>query len=126
MRLFLHLSIKGLWLLSCISFAADNTSSGRLVTGCVDRSIQPEFCNSVVRYRAKDAPALPQVTLTAEQKAVHLSLGEYSPVQPAQIQGSRASVLVQRGSGEFLAAFLEKVDGQWSMVSVAKPSTAKP
>ena len=119
------------WCIACVflwsvTFGADPNSSGRLVTGCVDRSIHSEFCNSVVRFQAKTGPALPRTTLTTEQKAVESSLGEYSQIQPAQIEGSRASVLVQRKSGEFAVAYLEKQNGKWSIISVSEPSPARP
>ena len=119
------------WCIACllsstVLFGADRNSSGRLVTGCVDRSIHSEFCNSVVRYQAKGTPVLPRTVMTAEQKAVESSLGEYSQTQPAQIEGSRASVLVQRRSGEFAVAFLVKQEGKWSIVSVSEPSPARP
>jgi hypothetical protein len=118
--------LTGCLFFCCMVFGADPSSSGRFVTGCVDRSIPSEFCNSVVRFQAKGGPVLPRTTVTTEQKAVESSLGEYSLIQPAQIEGSRASVLVQRKSGEFAVAYLEKQNGKWSIISIAEPSPARP
>jgi hypothetical protein len=111
--------------LVCSALAADNKgSSGRLATGCVDRSVGAEFCGWVARYHAKDTPIRARSERTIEQKAVESSLSEYLVIQPAQIQGARASVLVQRSSGEFAVASLTKHDGTWSIVSVSEPSPA--
>ena len=106
-------------------FAADRKNTGRLVTGCVDRSVPAEFCNSVVRYHAAGEQIRARTERTVEQKAVESSLGEYLPVQPAQIQGALASVLVQRSSGEFAVLLLRKSADRWSIVSVAEPTPAR-
>ena len=124
MRSLLRWSIVSL-LLGCATLAADDTRSGRLVTGCVDRSIQSEFCSSIVRYQPKGAPILPKTMLTAEQRAVESALPELTPVQPAQVQGSMASILMQRKSGEFVVAFLQKRDGRWFTLWVSEPSPSR-
>ena len=112
-------------ILVCSAFAADKkAASGRLATGCVDRSVAAEFCGWVAHYHADDTPIRVRSEKTIEQKAVESSLGEYVAVQPAQIQGARASILVQRRSGEFAVASLKKHDGAWSIVFVAEPSPA--
>jgi hypothetical protein len=106
-------------------FAADEKTPGRLTTGCVDRTVSPEFCGWVVRYRTDDSANPVRTAKTAEQQAVESSLMNYSAVQPAQIQGTRASVLVQRPSGDFAVISLTKRDGAWAIVTVAEPVQAR-
>lgn len=103
------------------ALCTDSKPAGRLSTGCVDRSIPAEFCGWVVRYQPDDSPIQVRKRKSQEQVAIEGALREYSVVQPAQIQGARASVLVQRSSGEFAVVTLVKVDGTWSIAAVAEP-----
>lgn len=121
------LLISGLLLMTgTLAVAADSKSAGRLASGCLDRSISPEFCKWVTRYQAKDAPVLPgRSERTPEQRAVEQAAGEYLAVQPAQIQGNRASILAQRQTGEFVVLALEKKEGAWTILSVAEPETVR-
>jgi hypothetical protein len=109
------------------SSSSTEPPSGRLIPGCPDnrvpRSIKPSerdrYCRWVVRFRRSDR--------SSEQIAVESALDGVTAVQPAQIQGDRASVLAETQSGEFTVVYLEKKDGVWTTVGVLNPSPpAKP
>ena len=121
------LLFSGLLLMAgTLAVAADPKPVGRLASGCLDRSISPEFCKWVTRYHTKDATARPgRAEVTPEQRAVEQAAGEYLAVQPAQIQGNRASILAQRKTGEFVVLALEKKDAAWLITSVAEPEMVR-
>jgi hypothetical protein len=67
-----------------------------------------------------------RVEKTVEQQAVESALGNLVAVQPAQIEGNRASVLTQRLTGEYAVVSLLKQDGAWTTVSVLDGSGRNP
>lgn len=102
--------------------------SGSLIPGCPDNRVPPSikpserdrYCRWVVRFRSAEPTSR---TRSDEQIAVESALKDgLTPVQPAQIQGNRASVLVQTSTGEFAVVSLSKEDGAWTTVEVLKAS----
>jgi hypothetical protein len=117
---------------SCVlaSDASSGPAEGRLIPGCEDpdtlASLTPadreRYCRWVVRFR-RDTRV--RAFRSEEQLAVESALGELEAVQPAQIEGDRASVLAQRKSGEFTVVSLEKRGGAWTAVRVTDPSASR-
>jgi hypothetical protein len=108
--------------------------AGVLVPGCAENRVPPSlkpaeidrYCRWVVRFRRADTPALPQREQTSEEQlVVESALTHFKAVQPAQIEGNRASVLTQTASGEFAVVSLEKREGVWTTVGVLNAPPAK-
>jgi hypothetical protein len=125
------------------TFAADAGTliaqfpTGRLVAGCRDggapSSLSPaerdRFCRWVVRFQRHDAArGNVRMEKSDEQAAVEAALADFTAVQPAQIEGNRASVLTQRQTGEFTVVSLTKIDGVWKTTGIldASPRVAQP
>jgi hypothetical protein len=100
--------------------------SGRLVAGCGDgdapASLSPaereRYCRSIVRFRRYDAGTKARPPKSAEQSAVESVLGDLIAIQPAQIDGDRASVLVQRNGGEFAVVSLARSGDVWKITAI--------
>jgi hypothetical protein len=98
-------------------------SAGQLTSRCHDRSFlatlsdaeRDRFCRWVVRFRKSESGStVVPATKSEDQTAVETALGGLVALQPAQVEGDRASVLAQRGSGELVVVFLERRDGVWA------------
>ena len=95
---------------------------GRLVSGCSERNMpgsltpaeRERYCRWIVRFQRDDeARAVVRPEKSGDQRAVEFLLGDLTAVQPAQIEGNRASVLAQRKTGEFVVVSFKKTSGFW-------------
>jgi hypothetical protein len=78
-----------------------------------------------VHFNRVKTPILASIrTISEEQIDVERALRGVTAVQPAQIDGDRASVLAQRESGEFAVVSLEKRNGLWTTVAMLNAAPA--
>ena len=107
--------------------------AGRLVPGCADKRVpdalkpaeKDRFCRWVVHFKRTEAPAVRTTPAQSQdQIAVEAALTGLTAVQPAQIEGDRASVLAQSESGEFAVVWLERREGMWTTVAALNAGPA--
>jgi hypothetical protein len=99
-----HRSLLLLLVAAGISEAAE---TGRLTAACSDQ----EHCRWLVRFQ-------PSPTRN-DQKAISAALKNRKAVQPIQIAGDEASVLVM-GESDFEVVFLKRKEQGWEIVKVVR------